>query len=421
MVVKLDDIYDHDCKLCPLHKIPGITCLSGIGNLKDPRILIVGDGPSKLESASGKAYKDARGGLLAQSLDEIGFPLGPDGEVFATYAVKCFPSGKVKVKDAKICAEKYLFQELDFYKPKLIITLGKIAQFMTLGSNTPISKTHGKLFTLTRTDAAGNEWSAQVMPVDHPFSILSSPAKLEPWLADLRRARMTFYSDGSPFWSPEKLEHFNFQVITSTNHFRAVAKELIDNHRGSYLAIDIEASGVDEDMNRDDFKVFSIQFGLVDLEDKAMNDTLPVYFLPIQSKQFDVGVGLHSMWQDKVVRLLNRFLSLDYFKLVGHNLKYDLKGLRRIGVDKAFAAYDTMMLWSVAHGEAPMSLKEIAYQVTELGGYEVLMNEYFKANDTFDAPPELLVPYACLDIVVTRHLFFEMHNTLMQQKKRVVL
>jgi len=388
--------------------------LSGIGNLDDPSILIVGDGPSKQEVLLGRAFGDERGRLLAQSLDEIGFPIGPKGDVFATYAVKCFPSGKVKVKDAKICAAKYLNQEIDLFRPKLVIALGKTAQYAVLGSTAPISKTRGKLFPLVRTDAAGNEWTTQVMPVDHPFSILTTPAKLDPWLADLRRAKAVFYGDGNPYWSPEKLERFDFKVIDSIAQFKAVARELIAKHRGEYLAIDIEASGVDEAMNDDDFRVFSLQFGLIDLEGREEH---PVYFLPIQSAGFPWTS--EAKWLDNTARLLNRFLSTDYFKLVGHNLKYDLKALRRIGVTEAYAVYDTLMAWSIAHGEAPLSLKTIAYEVSDLGGYEVLMDQYFKEHGTYDAPPEILISYSCLDVVLVRYLFSELYKTILQEKKRV--
>ena len=75
------------------------------------------------------------------------------------------------------------------------------------------------------------------------------------------------------------------------------------------------------------------------------------------------------------------------------------------------------MLWSNAHGEAPMSLKEIAYQVTDLGGYEKKMEVYFEEHGTYDAPPEILVPYGGLDVVVTRHTMFEMDNTIMKENR----
>jgi hypothetical protein len=215
------------------------------------------------------------------------------------------------------------------------------------------------------------------------------------------------YGEGDPYWDDRKLSRFNFHVIETVAEFLQIANDLIRDHKGEYLAIDIEASGIDDDMYQPDFKVFTIQFGIVNVVKKAWNDSLPVYILPIQSDNFK------CLPLADIRMLLNNFLHPRYFRLIAHNGKYDLKGLRTIGVTSPYLHWDTMMLWANAHGEAPMSLKEIAYQVTDLGGYEKLMDEYVEEYGTYDAPEEILVPYGGLDIVVTRHLMYEMENSIL--------
>jgi DNA polymerase I-like protein with 3'-5' exonuclease and polymerase domains len=163
----------------------------------------------------------------------------------------------------------------------------------------------------------------------------------------------------------------------------------------------------------DKYKVYTLQLGVVDLTDPEYNDRLPVYIIPLQSSQF--SICKNPMWLDSAAGLLNHLLSPRYFKLIAHNGKYDLKGLRRIGVHTPYLWWDTMLLWANTHGEAPMSLKEIAYQVTDLGGYEKKMEEYFKEHGTYDAPPEILMEYGGLDVVVTRHLMYEMNQTTLQE------
>jgi DNA polymerase len=400
-MANLGTIYDHNCTGCPLHEKEGVTCISGAGNITNPRVIVVGDAPSKDEASTGVGYWDQRSALLIEVLKGAGFSVGPKGDVFATYACKCYPEGKVKVKDMKTCAEKFLMAELDLFKPDLILVLGKNAQLAVTGDNSSIAKTHGKILPFER-----GGWTAQVIPLDHPFTVLSNPAKLDQWAADMKRAAMVFHSEGSPYWDDSKLSRFDFQVITSVRKFKAVAKELIAHHKGDYLAIDIEASGIDEDIYMPDYRVFSLQFGIVDPDDKKRNDSLPVYILPLQSEQWACTAG-KDMWLNKMRGLLNEFLSPRYFKIVAHNGKYDLKGLRRIGVDKVYLDRDTMILWADMHGEAPMSLKEICYQITDLGGYEEAMTAYFKEHGSYDAPPDLLTTYGCLDIVVTRHLMYE--------------
>ena len=407
----LKGIYNRSCALCPLHETNGATCISGRGNLANTGgVFIVGDAPSRDEAPRGFSFSDEQGRLVIEALKEAGIPVGNTGDVFATNAVKCYPNGKIKVKDMKTCADTYLMAELDRFKPSLIIVLGKNAQIAVTRNNTAIAKTHGKLQDFER-----EGWSSQVIAIDHPFSVLSTPAKLDPWMADIRRAKAVYNSEGSPYWDDSKLDRFDFRVITTARHFRKVARDLIDNHKGEYLAIDIEASGLDDRMFQSDFRVYSLQFGIVDLEGSgpnSLNDTAPVFIIPLQSEQWSVTERWLSMMRD----MLNEFLHPRYFKTVAHNAKYDLKGLGRIGVDKVMADRCTMMLWANLHGESPLSLKEIAYQITDLGGYEKKMDEYFKEHATFDAPPELLTTYGCLDIVVTRHLMRELyHSDAMQE------
>lgn len=417
-MASLKNVYDRKCTLCPLHSNEGETCLSGGGNIKTPRLLIVGDGPSKNESQMRRSFSDQRGQLLQVALEEAQIGIGSDGVVFATYATKCFPSGKIKQKDAKTCSDTYLIKEIFHFKPELILVLGKTSQVAVLHNNSPISKTHGKLFEHTF-ELDGQEFTTQVMPIEHPFSVIQSPQKYDQWMSDLRRVRTVLYSEGSPFWDDTKLDRFDFRVIESVSEFKAVARDLIADYRGHYLSLDIEASGLDNAIAMPGYDVYTIQFGIVDLEDEQANYTNPVYILPIRSSQFLVSSDRYrDIWLPKIVPLVDKFLHPKYFKLTAHNGKYDLKGLRTVGITSPQLYWDTMMLWANEHGEAPMSLKEIAYQVTDLGGYEKDMEEYFKEHGTYDAPRELLVWYGGLDIVVTRHLMKYANDTVLRRDRR---
>jgi DNA polymerase len=391
-----------------------VTCLSGAGNPDKAKILIVGDAPSKEEAQSRVSFSDQRGQLLQEALKEAGIPIGSNGAVFATYACKCFPKGKVKTTDARVCCDNYLLDEIIRFKPELILALGKTAQVLLLHNTSPLSKTHGKVFD-AEFEFNEEKHTTKVMPVEHPFSVLTSPSKISPWLADISRAKAVLYGEGEPFWTPDKLTRFNFELIDSPRKFIKIAKSLISTYPNGYLALDIEASGLDKDMYTTDFKIFTIQFGIIDLEDREANEALPVYILPLQSESIYYS---RATWLDNLVPLLNNFLDPRYFRLVAHNGKYDLKALRRLGVTTPQLYWDTMMLWANAHGEAPMSLKEIAYQVSDLGGYEEIMTAYFKEHQTYDAPPEILIPYGGLDIVVTRFLMHEMGQTVLKETKR---
>jgi uracil-DNA glycosylase family 4 len=376
--------------------------------------MVVGDGPSRIEMDKRLGFTDQKAMLLYESLTEVGIDAGRGGEVFYTYLCKCHTAGKVKIKNARTCAEEYLNKEIILLKPRLILALGKTAQTVLINSVSPLSKTHGKVYDLDVTTEDGTH-STQVIPIEHPFSILSNPARRDLWMADLRRVKAVLYGEGDPYWDDSKLDRFDFRVIEDEDHLLQTARRLIRDYKGGYLSIDVEASGLDTAIQMPDFKVFTLQFGVVNTEDKWANYTDPVYILPIQSEHFK------CMPLDRIKFLLNHFLNWRYWKIVAHNGKYDFKALRTLGVVNTYLWWDTMMLWANAHGEAPLSLKEIAYQVTDLGGYEQGMNEYFDEHDTYDAPPEIMVPYSGLDVVVTRHLMYEMENSILNKIDPAIL
>jgi len=432
-------LIDQDCRLCGLggvavkvtpwaHGKPreeeereARTCISGRGNSKPGvRVVVVGDAPSRDEVLTrrpsrdnrgfvlGKSYSDDRAELLMKTMEAAGFSLGSDGDVWFTYALKCYPHGNIKIKDVHTCVDARLKKELDHLKPSLIICLGKSAQVAVLKLSSPISKTHGRMY-----EYEGDGWSCKVMPIEHPFSVISSPGKISTWKADIRRAYSTLFEGDSPFWGEDKLSRFNFVEIKSIQQMRDIGKELVEKYRGGYLAVDVEASGLDDDIFRGDFKMYTVQFGVVDLEDKDENYTKAVYILPFMSEHFPIC--RKEGWRKNAVTFLNKLLGRGYFDIVAHNGKYDSKVLRRFGID-TYIKRDTMVMWANTHGEASMSLKDISYEVTDLGGYDAGMAAYFKEHKTFDAPPELLLPYGGMDIVATRHLMFD----LMKDEKRAM-
>jgi len=401
-------LYDDTCVSCELHKPALSVCLPGVGDVEHPRVVVVGDAPSLIEDEENTAFcddSDPRAAILVRVLKEAGFDLDT---IFATYAVKCFPRGSVKVTHVKTCRDEYLTEELNHLRPEMIIPLGKNAQIAVLNLNSPISKTHGKLFEYT----GGGEtdpWTANVVPVDHPFAVLSTPAKYTEWLSDFKRARAVLDGEGEPFYTPGKLSRFTFLLLDTLDKLEQAVSDCINNDDLEYLAFDVETSGLDDEIMRPGYKMYTIQFGLIDTNNKKNNDILPVYIVPYESAHF-----IHSdEWRLIVDRELIRLFSSD-LKCVAHNAKFDQKVLWSKGIP-VLSDRDTVILWANQYGEAPLSLKDIAYQVTDIGGYEVEMDKFFKEHGTFDAPPEVLLPYGGLDIIVVRHVMVHVMQGVMQE------
>ncbi len=397
-------LYDSSCTKCLMGSNGYATCIHGIGSKrKDIDIVVVMDAPSIEEGAS--PFSDNRARLLARMFKQVGLNPGASGKVWFTYVHKCAAvnpktnrAAKVKLKDAKICAEAYLEQEIKIINPKIILCLGKVVQSVVLKNNTSVAHTRGKLVK-----AIFGEWEGLAMVLDHPFAILQSPAKESMFIQDLQGVVKVLKGE-SPFWEKSKQHRFDFVPITSVNQFIQIKEELFKTQH-KYLAIDVEASGLGRDLYLKDFKVYTLQFGVVDLANTHNNYTNPVYILPIQSKHFLCTQQNDPGWICQIKPVINNLLSRKRFHLVAHNGKYDLKALRSAALGVySYLQWDTMMLWANFYGEASMSLKEIAYQITDIGGYDKEMEAYFKEHGSYDAPQDILLPYGGLDIVVTRLL-----------------
>ena len=412
------EFYNPDCELCIIgDTMPSNrrACIAGVGNAKS-KIVVVRDSPTKVESEGtprkgggrGVAYSenDEQGELVRKSLEKVGFKVGNKGDVWATYTMKCFPDGIKKISYFSECYKHYLKKELEFIKPELILCMGKSSQQVLLELSTGLAKTHGRLF-----DYEGEGWSCKVMPLEHPFSVISRPGKLSSWESDLARAYAYFKNPGEdPYWNASKKGRCDFREVSTEKDLNKMLEYFKSKPKGSYLAVDVETSGLDDQMFKDDFKMFTIQLGVVNMNDSDANYEDPVFIIPFMSQHFEICQ--EKEWLELVKKELNTLFSEEVgLQIVAHNGKYDLKVLKRFGIE-AYLAWDTMILWANEHGEASMSLKDIAYQVTDLGGYDAEMAEYFGEHDTFDAPPELLIPYGGLDIVVTRCLLHNLSSSI---------
>ena len=99
-------------------------------------------------------------------------------EVYVTNIVKCRPpqNRDPEIEEVELCKE-YLLKELEIIKPKIIVTLGRIAFKYLLNDETPISKARGKIFEFK---------GIKVIPIYHPSYLLRNPSKKRETLADLK-------------------------------------------------------------------------------------------------------------------------------------------------------------------------------------------------------------------------------------------
>lgn len=139
----------------------------GVG---DPNadLLLVGEGPGEQEDLSGEPFVGRAGKLLTSLIEEIGLTRA---DVYIANVVKCRPPGNRDPQPGEIEAcRPYLEAQMDFIRPKVVVTLGNFATKLLLDTKTGITRLRGQEYPWT--DAAGNE--VVLIPTLHPSAVLRS-------------------------------------------------------------------------------------------------------------------------------------------------------------------------------------------------------------------------------------------------------
>jgi len=138
-LLELHTKYHTECE-CDLKKT-AIQPVFGDGN-PDSRIVFIGEAPGKKEDETGKPFVGAAGKFLAEMLAIIGMKRE---DIYITNIVKYRPpDNRDPEHHEKIECAPWLYAELNFIKPDLVIFLGRHSMTHFL-PELIISEAHGKL------------------------------------------------------------------------------------------------------------------------------------------------------------------------------------------------------------------------------------------------------------------------------------
>jgi uracil-DNA glycosylase len=150
------------CKLAPTRT----QVVFGVGRA-DAELMFIGEGPGQQEDLQGEPFVGRAGGLLTQLIEGIGLTRA---DVYIANVVKCRPPGNRDPQPDEIeaCAP-WLDRQLEFVRPRVIVTLGNFATKLLLQTKDGITKLRGKEFAFAR---AGH--TAVLIPTLHPSAVLRS-------------------------------------------------------------------------------------------------------------------------------------------------------------------------------------------------------------------------------------------------------
>lgn len=170
------------CTECPLGKLGRTNVVFGDGN-PDAQLMFIGEAPGQDEDRQGRPFVGRSGKLLTKILElaEIKRP-----DVFISNVVKCRPPNNRKPmeKEASICTNLLLFNQIKIIRPQVICTLGASAlQGLLNNYEIKISQVRGKPIV---TQILPN---IIIMPTFHPAYILRNPKEMQAMFDDILKAK----------------------------------------------------------------------------------------------------------------------------------------------------------------------------------------------------------------------------------------
>lgn len=162
------------CHLCDLSKSRKQS-MSGYGN-SDAQLMIVDFNVSMSEDSNNQYYSGRSGESLTNMIEKV---IGIKREdVYFTHAIKCKPlnSNRPSASEWDSC-KSYLFTQIEFIKPKVIVTLGEDAYFKLTGENSDFQNVRGHVIDFKK---------YKLIPIYHPQFLLRNPELKKITLNDLK-------------------------------------------------------------------------------------------------------------------------------------------------------------------------------------------------------------------------------------------
>ena len=390
------------CTACPLSEKVNHVGLPGTGN-PESGLWIILDRPGYKEDNIGVSFSGTAGQFLASMLVKVG--LTDENSYYLTYLTKCaLPDVKdqeMKKVSTKTCFPTWLEKEIIEYKPRVIIALGNDVM-SALSDQTGIIKNRGLIF-----DAEVGGHKFKMVPTLSPAYLLQDRRELEGQVEyDIKRA-IAIYNGTDACWDDNRRNSLNYRTILTEGAFLEFYNEVKE---AGIVAVDIESRGKDPYRQR---TAEDNQFPLVSIQFSTKEGT--AWFLPIAhetgySEEHPDGQFWNMTEGNVVYDGLKDIFSGNWCLVIGHNFKFDSKFiLKHLGI-KVNLGFDTML----AHGlfeETSNSLKKIAWELTDMGGYEKAQQEYTDSLpadeqwDMFFYPWDQLMMYGCADADVTLRIF----------------
>jgi len=162
------------CHLCDLSK-SRTQSMSGFGN-PDAQLMIIDYSVSTNEDTANDYYIGRSGEILTNMLNNV-LKL-KNCDVYFTHAIKCKPlNSNIPSQSEWNSCKSYLLSQIEFVKPKVIVTLGKDAYAKVTGEEENFQTVRGHVIGFDK---------YKLIPIYHPQFLLRNPELKKATLNDLK-------------------------------------------------------------------------------------------------------------------------------------------------------------------------------------------------------------------------------------------
>jgi len=167
-----------NCHLCELVKTKK-NYVFGEGN-ESADLMFVGEAPGAYEDELGRPFVGRAGQLLTRIINNV-LELERD-QVYIANIVKCRPpNNATPTPEIANTCKGYLFKQIEFIQPKVIVALGATAyKYLTNDLDAKITKIRGNLI----------DWGGiKLIPTYHPSYLLRNPSAKKEVFVDMKKVK----------------------------------------------------------------------------------------------------------------------------------------------------------------------------------------------------------------------------------------
>ncbi len=162
------------CHLCDLSKSRKQSMV-GFGN-PQAKLMIVDFSVSLSEDSNNSYFTGNSGSSLSKMITNV---LGLNiSDIYFTHAIKCKPlNSNIPSESEWDSCKSYIFSQIEFIKPKIIITLGEDAYYKLTGENKEFQSVRGHVIDFKE---------YKLIPIYHPQYLLRNPELKKITFSDLK-------------------------------------------------------------------------------------------------------------------------------------------------------------------------------------------------------------------------------------------